>query len=156
MVYRALIVFFLTLLMWTGIGEAGDRKDSPFEMVVCTSCPLRRYQVIGTQDVKLVKKNVAHVPQQALTDIKDVVGKRTRRSVGANAIVTTRLVEAVPLVKRGDLVTVVAESPTLKITCKGLVREKGYQDDIVMVTNLGSKKVIYAKVVNGSTVKVEF
>ncbi|HEC67994.1 MAG TPA: hypothetical protein ENI35_04180 [Candidatus Desulfofervidus auxilii] len=54
------------------------------------------------------------------------------------------------------MVTVIVESDTLKITTKGIAKEKGQPGDVIKVINIDTKKVIYAKVANNSMVKVEF
>jgi flagella basal body P-ring formation protein FlgA len=65
-------------------------------------------------------------------------------------------IELAPVVKRGDIVQVVAETPVLRISVKGMAKQDGAKGDRIKVVNLRSKKVIYAQVVDGQTVSVEF
>jgi flagella basal body P-ring formation protein FlgA len=64
--------------------------------------------------------------------------------------------EKMPIVDKGDIVTIIAESGDIRVTALGKVLMKGYADELVKVQNLMSKKEIYAKVVNGSMVAVDF
>jgi flagellar basal body P-ring formation protein FlgA len=57
---------------------------------------------------------------------------------------------------KGDIVTIIAESGDIKVTAPGKVLMKGYVGELVKVQNLMSKKEIYAKIVNGSMVAVDF
>lgn len=66
------------------------------------------------------------------------------------------LVELPPLVKQGDVVMIAAESETLRVSALGQVKEKGRRGERIRVLNLDSKKEVYALVVDGTTVKVEF
>jgi flagella basal body P-ring formation protein FlgA len=64
--------------------------------------------------------------------------------------------EKCPIVDKGDIVTIIAESGDIKVTAPGKVLMKGYAGELVKVQNLMSKKEIYAKIVNGSMVAVDF
>jgi flagella basal body P-ring formation protein FlgA len=61
-----------------------------------------------------------------------------------------------PIVKRGDMVTILAESGGLRVSVPGKILEKGYKGQLVQVQNTMSRKKIYAKVINDATVMVDF
>jgi len=60
------------------------------------------------------------------------------------------------LVKRGDIVFIIAESSGIKVTALGQVKEKGRKGQIVRVENIDSNKGIYARVLDSNSVKVDF
>jgi flagella basal body P-ring formation protein FlgA len=124
--------------------------------VILTAKPLGRFQPIGYDDLQIKKMDLARVPSSAIVDLDQVVGSRTRRSIAANCILRKDHVEIPPVVKRGDVVSVVAESAHLKVSAKGRAKENGSVGDRVKVVNLRSKKVIYALVVDDRTVRVDF
>jgi flagella basal body P-ring formation protein FlgA len=124
--------------------------------VILTAKPLGRFQPIGYDDLQIKKMDLARVPSSAIVDLDQVVGSRTRRSIAANCILRKDHVEIPPVVKRGDVVSVVAESAHLKISAKGRAKENGSVGDRIKVVNLRSKKVIYALVVDDRTVRVDF
>ena len=61
-----------------------------------------------------------------------------------------------PLVKRGDVVSIIAESKDLKVTTLGVAKEKGSLGGRILVENLTSKKEVYAYVIDSNKVRVEF
>jgi flagella basal body P-ring formation protein FlgA len=61
-----------------------------------------------------------------------------------------------PIVKRGDMVTILAEAGGLRVSVPGKILEKGYKGQLVRVQNTMSHKKIYAKVINDATVRVDF
>jgi flagella basal body P-ring formation protein FlgA len=124
--------------------------------VILTTKPLGRYQPIGRGDVQVKKMDLARVPSNVIVEIEQVVGSRTNRRIAANCILRQDHVEMPPIVKRGDLVSVVAESACLKISIKAMAKEDGRIGDRIKVVNLRSKKGIYALVVDDHTVRVEF
>ena len=124
--------------------------------VVITKKPVGRHKPITEDDIELLKMDLAKLPSGVITDPEAVLGKRTRRAVGAKTVLRADLVEFPPLVKRGDVVVIIAESSGLKITALGEVKKKGRLGESIPVMNYDSKKILYGRVLDSSTVKVEF
>lgn len=124
--------------------------------VVVAKKPINRRQVISEDMLDLVAGDLAKLPANALANIDEVVGKRALRLINTNEILRVDLVEMPPLVKRNDIVTLVAEKGLLRITAKGEVKENGRRGERIRVVNLDSNKLIYARVLDGNTVRVEF
>ena len=127
-----------------------------FATVVVTKKPLGRYKPITEDDIELQKLDLAKLPSNAITDPNAVLGKRTRRAIGTRTVLSSNMVELPPLVKRGDVVVIVAESDGLKITTLGQVKKKGRLGERIPVINFDTKKILYAQVLDSNTVKVEF
>jgi len=124
--------------------------------VVVTRKPLGRYQPIEEGDIELKTIDLSDLPDDVITDPELILGKRTTRAIGAQVPLRADNVELPPLVKRGDLVVIIAESRGLKITTRGQVKKKGRLGEQIPVINLDSKKVLYARVIDANTVKVDF
>lgn len=125
--------------------------------VIVAKRPLGRYRKITEDDIELKEMDMANLPSDTLTDYGDILGKRTRKAIDVNAVLRSDMIEFPPLVKRGDVVVVVAESAGLRITAIGVVKEReGRAGERIRVENLDSKKSIYAQVVDSKTVRVDF
>jgi flagella basal body P-ring formation protein FlgA len=124
--------------------------------VVVTRKPLGRYQPIDEDDIELKTMDLSDLPDDVITDPEAILGKRTTRAIGAQVPLRADTVELPPLVKRGDLVVIIAESSGLKITTRGQVKKKWRLGEQIPVINLDSKKVLYARVIDANTVKVDF
>lgn len=124
--------------------------------VVIAAKPLGRYQPIQADDILIKKMNLARVPFNVIASADLVLGRRASRNIAANSVLRSDQVEMPPIVRRGDVVQVVAESEVLKVSAKGLAKENGAKGDRIQVMNLRSKKIIYAQVVGEQTVQVEF
>jgi flagella basal body P-ring formation protein FlgA len=125
------------------------------EMVV-TKRPLRRYQLITEDTIQVKKTYLTKTKPNIVTSREAILGKRTKRAINANVVLRKDDIELPPLVRRGQLVTIIAESDGIKITTLGEVRKRGCLDERIRVMNLESKKGIYARVLDSNTVKVEF
>ena len=124
--------------------------------VVMTSKPLGRHKPITEDDIMVLRMDLAKVPSDVITDPQTVLGKRTRRAIGSKTVMRANLIEFPPLVRRGDVVVIVAETKGLKITALGQVKKKGALGDRIPVLNFDSKKVLYARVMDANTVKIDF
>ncbi|WP_035256916.1 flagellar basal body P-ring formation chaperone FlgA [Desulfatirhabdium butyrativorans] len=124
--------------------------------VVVAKKPINRRQIISEDMLDLVVGDLAKLPSNALKDMDDVVGKRALRLINTNEVLRIDLVEMPPVVKRNDIVTLLAEKGMLRITAKGEVRENGRRGERIRVINLDSNKEIYARVIDANTVRVEF
>jgi len=125
--------------------------------VVVAGRPLGRHHRISEDDIQVREMDMAGLPASAVTEERDVVGKRTRKAININTVLRTDMVEFPPLVKRGDVVTVVAEGAGLRITALAVVKERrGRKGERILVENLDSSKGIYARVIDSKTVRVDF
>jgi flagella basal body P-ring formation protein FlgA len=66
------------------------------------------------------------------------------------------MVEAPPLVRRGDLVTILALAGRISVSVPGEMRDSGVKGEVVRVKNLMSRREILARVVDKNTVRVVF
>jgi flagella basal body P-ring formation protein FlgA len=126
------------------------------ESVVCASRDLKRGEVIKKDDVYLGKIKGSRLSLKVLTHMDKVAGLRAKHNIKAGTCLKEWMLEKSPVVEKGDLITIFAESGNLKVTAQGRVLMKGCTGEIIKVQNLMSKKDIYATVVDKSTVMVEF
>lgn len=124
--------------------------------VVVARRPLGRFKPIEPEDVEVKSLDAAGLDPDRITDPEAVIGKRTRRLVESGAVLRPDMVESPPLVKSGDRVRIIAETDGLRISAFGQVKQRGAQGELVQVVNLDSNKVIYARVLDSRTVKIEF
>ncbi len=103
-----------------------------------------------------MRLDVAGLPADCITDPEMLIGKRTRRPVDTGTVLRQELVEFPPIVKNGDRVRIIVETAGLRISALGQVKQKGCQGELIQVVNLDSNKVIYARVIDSQTVRIEF
>ncbi len=125
------------------------------DMVVAAR-PLERGIVIGPGDVVMQKRDISSAPARICRSLSEVIGKKVRIAMRGNLPVRSDFLEKVPLVKNGQLVTIIAENDVMRVTATGKAMNSGAEGDLVMVRNLSSNKDIPARVVDADTVKVDF
>jgi flagellar basal body P-ring formation protein FlgA len=124
--------------------------------VVLAAKPIGKFQPIEEDDIVVKKMNLARVPANVIVRLDQVLGQRAKHSIAANSVLRSDQVESPPVVQRGDVVQMIAESSFLKVAARGLAKESGAVGDRIRVMNMGSKKIVYAQVVDQKTVQVEF
>ena len=125
------------------------------EMVVA-SRTLERGEVLTPSDVALVRRDLSQVQGRFLKSVEEAAGLRARNVIRANTALRPDHLERVPVVKSGQLVTIVAENEVLRMTASGKAKGAGAIGDSILVQNLSSLREVTARVVDAATVKVDF
>ena len=124
--------------------------------VVVSNKFLPRDTEITSDSVRLIRKWFNQMPVHTMTQIEDVVGKQLYSDIRQNMEIKRNMLKAVKVMKRGKMVKMVLESGPMTIITSGLSEEDGTEGSIVKVRNLSSSKIIYARVVGPSKVRVDF
>jgi len=131
------------------------RLEVMLDIIVATRA-LERDAEIRKEDVKITGRWFTRMPYNAITDPAEVIGKRATASIRANCEITRSMVKNSVLVARGKIVRIVLENGPLKVLSVGLAEENGGRNDVIRVRNTFSNKMVYARVIENSVVKVEF
>ena len=124
--------------------------------VVVTAKPLGRGEPIGPDDIKVVTMDLSRAPLKAVLDPREVSGGLADKAIAVNTVLRRDSIRFPPLVHRGDVVRVLAQSGALTISTRGLAKEDGGRGENIRLVNLRSRKNIHAKVIDSGTVQVDF
>jgi len=122
----------------------------------CAVRHMKKGHVIGPGDVAEVRKPLSSIRTAAVSALEEVLGKRLTSSVRAGAVLTERMLSETPVVNKGDRVTIIADSPVLRVSVPGVILEDGAGGEYVQVKNLMSGKEVFARVEDARTVSVAF
>lgn len=118
--------------------------------------PLGKQQRITRSDLSLVRADLSDLPSNTIRNIEDVIGNRTTQMIYPNTILKSGMFIPPALVKRGDIVKIIAHAGPMTITATGKVKQKGGRGEMVRVINTDSNRVITARVIGPGAVEVEF
>lgn len=124
--------------------------------VVVVARPLGRNQPIEPADLTRERRNRAELTSDVVDSIEAALGHRTTRMIYPGTVLQSNMLVLPPLVKRGDVVKIVAHSGSLTITATGLARQQGSLGEMVRVMNTDSNRVITARVAGPGEVTVNF
>lgn len=133
--------------------ELGGQATETVEVVVLTRS-IERGDVVGANDIALVRQDRRRVARSAGTEPDRFVGLAARRPQRAGAALALSDFEAPRLVGRNELVTVVYRRPGMALSARGRVLDNGAAGDTVRVLNEQSKRVVQATVIGRGEVEV--
>jgi flagella basal body P-ring formation protein FlgA len=124
--------------------------------VVTVIRPLGKNQPIKPADLSVERRDLAALPSDTISRIEDAMGNRTTRMIYPNTVLQRSMISSPPLVKRGDMVKIVANAGAMTITATGMVKQQGCIGETVRVVNTDSKRIITARVTGPGAVEVDF
>lgn len=124
--------------------------------VVLSSINLKRNQIISEKDIYIKKQWVSKNSPKMLTSFNKVIGKRLKKNLQAGEPLFGSFLEIPAVIAKGKKVTILVETKNVRITTQGIAMEAGKQGQVIKVKNIGSNKVVYARVTNNSTVRIDF
>lgn len=119
----------------------------------------RRALVPGTllsaDDMQTVERRIAGFADCCADDPTALVGQKVRRPVPADAPIPLDSIEAAPLVRRGEIVTVVAGAPGFEVRSSGIAMADAKEGDAVRVRHQTSLRVIQARADSKGVVRAD-
>ena len=123
-------------------------------MVFVAKQNLARGKVLGKHHVEQKSVPLTEVRGAPCKSIDEIIGSRTSRSIQYGRIITRGVIEAAPLVKKGDVVTITVDSGLLQVRAFGIAQKDGADGAVIPVVNVDSQQKIFATVVDANTVTV--
>jgi flagella basal body P-ring formation protein FlgA len=125
-------------------------------LVVVARRPIARGEKLAADDLALEQRDLSRVARGVVTELAEAVGTVAQAPIVPYTPIKREQLAPAAVVHRGDAVLLVAERGRLRITAAGEVREDAGAGQQVRVTNRASRKDLIGRVVDGSTVAVEF
>lgn len=124
--------------------------------VVKTIRQVRKGERLSNDNIELISIQTERPLKDSMQQIEYALGYEASRNLPNGKILTQRLIKKPALGSKGDKILILAEKGGMKITAPGILKEDGYEDGMVKVLNIQSKKTIYGRLVDANTVKVSF
>ena len=116
---------------------------------------IARGETLGKDDVIVERRPRDGQGGEIIGDARVAIDKVARRALLAGVPLRASDVQREEIVGKGDLVTIVYETPGLVITLRGKANEAGAMGDVISVTNPQSKRVLQGKVSGPGRVSVQ-
>lgn len=127
-----------------------------FGEVACANRHLDRREQLTANDIKMVRRDITALGDDLVREQTSAIGKQINTSLQPGDIIRASQLAEPPLITRGELVTIIAQTAGLRATAPGEAKRTGAKGDIIKVKNLISRKYIFAKVIDDGIVQVEF
>jgi flagella basal body P-ring formation protein FlgA len=141
----------VTFLMGTARVHA---QVEALKEVVVASRFLRRNQLMEEGDLVMTPVRLISPTGRYIDQLNLAIGKRVTRSISARLPVTEDALGKPYMIRQGARISIQYLQGPLKVLALGSAKEDGLAGASIRVTNLDSKKELWARVVDGETVQV--
>jgi len=118
--------------------------------------PIQRGTVLLNAELEFAKRRYSQLNHGYYSSANLLNNMEAKRNIKAGQVLTPNVVKAQKLVLRGQHITIVAEKGGLNLRVKGKALMDGQKGQTIKVSNLNSKKLIYAQVISAGVVKVNY
>ncbi|EIC22166.1 flagellar basal body P-ring formation chaperone FlgA [Thiorhodovibrio frisius] len=125
-----------------------------FGEVVVAASPMSRGSMVTPADVKLERRETGGLLSSYFDDLSDAVGMQVRRSLRPGDVVTDSHLKTPLWVERGQLVRILSENPSIRVSMSGEALEDGGAGDRIRVRNRSSQRVLEGIIESPGVVRV--
>jgi flagella basal body P-ring formation protein FlgA len=114
---------------------------------------IKRHQPVRSGSLERRREEITRLAPWVVTDLDSISGHWAARTVSAGVIVDTRWLAPIPLVRRGDRVTLLYETGAVRASVTAVVMEDGFRDQKIKVKGPAGRRLLNAVVVDEKTVR---
>jgi len=122
--------------------------------VLVASYMLSRGEALEESMLEMVERDVTTLRNGYFTEPAQLQDVQTRRSLAAGAVLTRNHVSAIPVVKRGTAVELVARTKRFSATALGEAMQDGGVGERIRVKNSDSGKILYGQILDAHTIQI--
>jgi len=126
-----------------------------FGPAVISKRAMSRGAIIDGSDLAIATRELSSAIHGYFTSIDEVKGMEVRHSLANGRIIGPKSLKPRHLVKRGDIVTILAETSGLHIRVKGKALMDGFRGQSIRIRNTRSKQVLQGEVIASRTVRIK-
>ncbi|HEB56571.1 MAG TPA: flagellar basal body P-ring formation protein FlgA [Gammaproteobacteria bacterium] len=128
---------------------------SVYGKVLVASRQLQKNSVLKKTDIKLARYNLAELPFGYFESLDKGVGMKLKRRVTEGTVLTPAMLKKPRIVKRGQKVSIMAQSGSMVVRMQGKALDNGAAGDRIKVMNVKSRKKLEGVVTLSGEVKVD-
>jgi flagella basal body P-ring formation protein FlgA len=122
--------------------------------VIAVRSGLPRHHILQEEDLITIKKDKYSLRGGYNTQPSHLIGQQLKRALRSGDIIYSYHLQAPDIIKKGDLVTVIAKRGALAVMSAGVALNNASKGEKVRVENQRSSRVVHAKVIGPATVEV--
>ncbi len=122
--------------------------------VVVALAPLRQGSRISQRDIGLERREITHSDGKYFTRLEDVLDKSVKGYIRAGEMISPRVIEIAPVIKRRQNVTLIYQRGNIEVRLRGQALADGRPGEIIPVSNAANGKKLNARVVDAETVEI--
>ena len=125
-----------------------------FGKVIQTATPLSRGHILKKDDLIAVEEDLGRIRYGYFVDKENLIGKQLKHQLPQGRIIKANYVKSQTLVKRGELVSIVAENKGYSVKMTGTAMASGARGDRIRVKNTSSKRIVEGTIKEAGVVSI--
>jgi flagella basal body P-ring formation protein FlgA len=125
-----------------------------FDTVAVAARDLSASEKVTAADIELERRPLKSTLQRPVRNASFFEGRRPRAAIAVGEPLFEEMFVTVPLIRRGDTVTVVFDDGRIRVSTQGQSLASGSRGDRIRVINATSHAELIAEVVNETTVRI--
>ncbi|MCF6248773.1 MAG: flagellar basal body P-ring formation chaperone FlgA [Desulfobacula sp.] len=113
-----------------------------YKNIIFAARSLSKGNRLSPEDVYIKKGNVFDFNPSALHAIDQTRGKILKTSVKKDTSLILSMLSDPPLIKKGDIVTIIVKNKNLEIVTSGISKEDGFINELIKVENFHSGRLV--------------
>lgn len=131
-------------------------KLRAYRTIAVAARAIHRHEELASGDIELRETDLTTLNGEvAVGDADDLLGWRASRNIAAGEPITRQNSESVPVILKGDQITLYLEAPQMRLTLVGEAEQDGRPGDVIRCKNLRSGKTIRGVVIGERLARVE-
>ena len=126
------------------------------EIVAVAAHELTPGRAIEPDEIRWEKRRLSSTLHLPILKMGFLEGKEPRTTIPAGQILTEDLLIKVPVIKRGDTITLIFQDDRIRVKTQAKSLASGMRGDQIQVMNLDSKKVLKAEILDKNMARVIF
>lgn len=125
-----------------------------YSLVIHTAEPLAKGHILSRDDLIASEIDLGNARYGYFTDMESLIGKQVKFRLPQNKIIRVNYVKTPTLVKRGEMVTIIAENTGYSVKMSGTAMSSGARGDRVQVKNISSQRIVEGIVMEPGVISI--
>lgn len=125
-----------------------------WQKIAVSSRALSKDTILGDSDLFMKEFDIRRTRSPYFVDPGEVIGRTTKRAIGAQQVISPNALEKKLLIRKGDLVYIEARQKGMMIRMMGVAKQDGSQGEQIAVENTRSGKTIRGYVTGKGVIRV--
>ena len=115
---------------------------------------INRGEIVNEGDFVMARMNIDKLPKESFDIEKEIIGKEATRNISKGDIFSNTTLVLPPLVRNGDKIKIVYQTPLLSAIVTGIALQDGGESEKIKIKNDSSNKILEGYVVRQGLVRV--
>ncbi len=127
-----------------------------YEPVICATRFLPKNTVLDESHLQKKRINISKAPDNIVKNFDAAVKKCLKQTLRPGEYLRTNMLEQPTLIKRGDMIKIIARSGLLTVVAYGAAKTDGARGEQIKVKNTYTNRIVMGRVRDASSVEVIF